>query len=159
MLYEYRVVCFSKPEIVTMKTVVEEILMTTHHPLEILDITEQVRQRCASSGICAGLVTIISRHTTAYVNLNEREPNLQQDMMTFLSGLVPRDGNYRHNLAPVDGRDNAHAHLLGLFMNASESIPIVNGQLLLGDWQSIFFVELDGPRLARTLTLHILGEN
>jgi secondary thiamine-phosphate synthase enzyme len=71
--------------------------------------------------------------------------------------LVPRDGDYLHNLAPVDDRDNAHAHLLGLFMNSSETIPLAGGALLLGNWQSIFFIELDGPRPRRALDLQILG--
>ncbi|WPL15132.1 secondary thiamine-phosphate synthase enzyme [Thiorhodovibrio winogradskyi] len=141
-----------------MKMVVVELRLATQQPIEIIDITEQVRKHCRDSGIRSGLATLISRHTTAYVNFNEREPQLQLDMLTFLKRLVPRDGDYRHNLAPVDGRDNAHAHLLGLFMNASESIPIEDGALLLGEWQSIFFVELDGPRTSRALTLQFLGE-
>lgn len=141
-----------------MKILRDEIILTTHEPIEIIDISAQLRERHARAGIRAGLVTLISRHTTAYVNLNEREPQLQQDMLTFLKRFVPRDGDYRHNVAPVDDRDNAHAHLLGLFMNASETIPIVEGQLMLGEWQSVFFIELDGPRASRALTLQFLGE-
>jgi secondary thiamine-phosphate synthase enzyme len=64
----------------------------------------------------------------------------------------------RHNFNPVDGRLNAHSHLLGLFMNASETIPIAQGELLLGQWQSIFFIELDGPREERILRVQIAGE-
>jgi secondary thiamine-phosphate synthase enzyme len=82
---------------------------------------------------------------------------LQRDMVSFLKRLVPRDGDYLHNLEPVDDRDNAHAHLLGLFMHASESLPIVAGQPMLGGWQSIFFIELDGPRAQREVRVQILG--
>lgn len=134
------------------------LTLVTHQPIEILDITGQVLEQCAATGIQNGLLTLISPHTTAYVNLNEREERLQQDMLAYLQELVPRQGPYRHNQNPVDGRDNAHAHLMGLFMNASESIPIAAGKLCLGEWQSIFFIELDGPRPRRTLTLHFLGE-
>jgi secondary thiamine-phosphate synthase enzyme len=141
-----------------MKMVLDEITLATPAPIALIDISAELRARCEKSGIRAGLATLISRHTTAYVNLNEREPRLQQDMLTFLKRFIPRDGDYAHNIAPVDGRDNAHAHLLGLFMNASESIPIVDGTLMLGEWQSVFFVELDGPRPARALTLQFLGE-
>ena len=141
-----------------MQCILDTITLATTEPIQVVDITDQVRQRCTQIGLRNGLVTLISRHTTAYVNLNEREAQLQRDMVTFLKRLVPRDGDYLHNLAPVDDRDNAHSHLLGLFMNASESIPIANGELLLGGWQSIFFVELDGPRAERSVTLQLLGE-
>ena len=122
------------------------IELATAEPIQIIDITGQIRDWVASTGIRDGLLTLISPHTTARVNVNEREAQLQRDMITHLKRLVPRDGDYLHNLAPVDDRDNAHAHLLGLFMNASETIPVADGALLLGGWQSIFFIELDGPR-------------
>lgn len=141
-----------------MLTYLDTITLETTSPIQLIDITEELRRRCAGSGIQDGLVTLLSRHTTASICLNERETQLQRDMVTFLKRLVPRDGDYLHNLAPVDDRDNAHAHLLGLFTNASESIPIVGGELLLGGWQSVFFVELDGPRPERSVTLQFLGE-
>jgi secondary thiamine-phosphate synthase enzyme len=141
-----------------MHSILDSITLVTTEPIQVVDITQQVRERLANSKLHNGLVTLISRHTTARVNLNEHELQLHRDMVTFLKRLVPRDGDYLHNLAPVDDRDNAHAHLLGLFMNASESIPVVDGELLLGSWQSVFFVELDGPREQRSVTLQFIGE-
>ncbi len=108
----------------------DSISLQTTAPIQIVDITNQVRQSCIRSGVRDGLVTLLSRHTTASICLNERETQLQRDMVTFLKRLVPRDGDYLHNLAPVDDRDNAHAHLLALFTNASESVPIAGGELL-----------------------------
>ena len=140
-----------------MKFTRHEILLTTIEPIQVLDITIQVQSLVAQSGVGEGLLTLTCPHTTARLNLNEREAMLQRDMVTFLKRLVPRDGDYLHNLAPVDDRDNAHAHLLGLFMNASESLPIVAGKPLLGGWQSIFFIELDGPRTRREVRVQILG--
>jgi secondary thiamine-phosphate synthase enzyme len=131
----------------------------TAEPIQVLDITDQVRAWVAQSGIRDGLLTLISAHTTARVNINEREKQLQRDMITFLKRLVPRDGDYLHNLAPIDGRDNAHSHLLGLFMNTAETIPVAAGALMLGEWQSIFFIELDGPRPRRGLDLQLLGND
>ena len=116
-----------------------------------------MRACLAASGLHNGLLTLVSRHTTACLNINEQEGQLQRDMVTFLKRLAPRDGDYRHNVAPVDDRDNAHAHLLGLLMSATVSLPVVDGLLALGEWQSIFFVELDGPRPVRRVTLHLLG--
>jgi secondary thiamine-phosphate synthase enzyme len=105
------------------------------------------------------LVTLISNHTTAYVTLNESESNLQRDMTDLLAKVAPPNAGYGHDLDPVDGRANAHAHLVGLFMNASETIPLIDGRLLLGTWQSILFVELDGPREERSVHVHVLGED
>ncbi len=140
-----------------MKILRHRIELETVEPIQIIDMTEQIRDWVASSGIKDGLLTLISLHTTARVNVNERESELQRDMVTHLKRMVPRDGDYLHNLAPVDGRDNAHAHLLGLFMNSSETIPLSGGELVLGGWQSIFFIELDGPRERRGLELQLLG--
>lgn len=136
----------------------EHLPLRTTAPIEILDITDRVRKVFDQHRIQNGQVTVCSAHTTAFIALNESEPMLQQDMLDFLTRLVPSDAPYRHNLNPVDGRLNAHSHLLGLFMNASETIPVVNGELLLGGWQSIFFIELDGPRTERMLRVQIIGE-
>lgn len=142
-----------------MKYLLDCLSLRTTAPIEILDITDQVKGLFAQARIRNGQLTICSRHTTAFVALNESETRLQQDMVDFLSGLIPCDSNYRHNLDPVDGRLNAHSHLLGLLMNTSETILISNGELLLGGWQSIFFVELDGPREQRELMVQIAGED
>lgn len=141
-----------------MRVLKDRIELTTDAALQIVDISAALRERLAASGLRDGLVTALSRHTTARVNINESETQLQHDMVTFLKRFVPRDGDYLHNLHPVDDRDNAHAHLLGLFINASESIPVHDGELALGAWQSLFFVELDGPRAQRQVTLQFLGD-
>jgi secondary thiamine-phosphate synthase enzyme len=136
----------------------DHIELATTQPLQVVDITTDVRRSVARCGLRNGLVTLVSRHTTARINVNEREEQLQRDMVTFLKRLVPRDGDYLHNLAPVDDRDNAHSHLLGLFINASESLPVHDGELMLGEWQSVFFVELDGPRPRRQVLVQCLGD-
>ena len=141
-----------------MKILRTRIEFETVEPIQILDMTGQVRDWLKTTGVRDGLLTVTSSHTTARVNVNEREAQLQKDMVTYLKRLVPRDGDWLHNLATVDGRDNAHSHILGLFMNSSESIPVSGGELIFGGWQSIFFIELDGPRERRALELQIMGE-
>ena len=133
------------------------ITVRTTKPIEIIDITAEIRAALSSTGLERGQITVISRHTTAFININEKEEHLLEDMETFLKRLVPKDGNYLHNLNPIDGRHNAHSHLLGLLMNTSETIPFSQGKLLLGQWQSVFFVELDGPRKERNILLQISG--
>jgi secondary thiamine-phosphate synthase enzyme len=133
------------------------IELATTAPIQLIDITDQVRRFVTSSGIKDGLVTVSCLHTTARINVNEREEKLERDMLPFLKRFVPRDGDYLHNLDPVDGRDNAHSHLIGLFMNSSETIPVAKGTMVLGEWQSVFFIELDGPRERRGVELQIIG--
>jgi secondary thiamine-phosphate synthase enzyme len=141
-----------------MKFAVNELRLTTTEPVEVIDITEHVETFLAQSRLKRGLLTLISGHTTAFVAVNECESRLKEDMVEFLSKIAPKSAGYRHDLHPIDDRPNAHAHLAGLFMNASESIPIADGKLLLGTWQSILFVELDGPRVGRSVRVHMLGE-
>jgi len=140
-----------------MRVITHTIKVPTTRPVEIIDITDEVTTALTLTGLDKGQITVISRHTTAFININEKEERLFEDMETFLKRLVPKDGNYLHNLNPIDGRHNAHSHLLGLFMNSSETIPFSEGKMLLGQWQSIFFVELDGPRPERMILLQISG--
>jgi secondary thiamine-phosphate synthase enzyme len=134
------------------------IELATTAPIQIIDITDQLRGFVTTSGVRDGLVTVSCLHTTARINVNEREEKLERDMLSFLKRFAPRDGDYLHNLAPIDGRDNAHSHLIGLFMNSSETIPVAGGAMVLGEWQSIFFIELDGPRERRGVELQIMGK-
>ena len=140
-----------------MQSLRHRLDLVTTEPIQILDITEAVRGWVAASGLRDGLLTLVSLHTTARINVNEREERLQRDMVTLLKRMIPRDGDWLHNLATVDGRDNAHAHLLGLFMTSSVTLPVSAGAPLLGGWQSIFFIELDGPRDRRNVELQLLG--
>lgn len=142
---------------ISMEYLTRTIARETVDPIQIIDVTDDVRKIVASCGLEKGQITLVSQHTTAFVNINEQEPGLLEDMITFLKRLVPKDGNYLHNIAPIDGRDNAHSHLMGLFMNSSETVPFESGKLLLGRWQSIFLVELDGPRPKREILVHISG--
>ncbi len=136
----------------------ESLVISTSAPIQIVDITDRVKGVFDGHPISNGQLTLTSSHTTAFVALNEKEPKLQQDMLDFLSDLAPAGRAYRHDIDPVDGRPNAHSHLIGLFMNASESILVSDGKLLLGEWQSIFLIELDGPRSQRILRVQIAGE-
>lgn len=140
-----------------MKTILTEIRLETTEPIQIIDISHQVKELLFRSQVGEGLLTLISSHTTAFVSLNECEPGLQQDMVDFLVRVAPRGASYRHDVNPVDGRQNAHSHLAGLFLSPSVSIPVVGGGLLMGDWQSILFIELDGPRAMRSVHVHIIG--
>jgi secondary thiamine-phosphate synthase enzyme len=120
-------------------------------------VAERVRQ----SGVGDGLVTVQSRHTTAAVVVNENEPLLIRDFEDLLEGWAPAGRTYRHNdlaarEAPADEKPNGHAHARALLLGVSVCLNVAEGRIDLGPWQSIFLVELDGPR-ARRISVQILG--
>lgn len=140
-----------------MRSFTQDIKLATSEPVQFVDITDRVRDAFAASGIGEGTLTVFTRHTTTAVKVNERCERLQRDMRRLLEGAVPK-ARYEHDEATVDGRPNGRGHLMAMFLGASETIPVSKGELGLGGWQSVFFVELDGPRPERTVTLKIVGE-
>lgn len=131
---------------------------------QLIDITDWVKGCVADSHIRNGMVLVYSKHTTAAVKINENEPLLIEDMADFLERIAPRDAYYRHNDFTIrtvnmteDEAPNGHAHLQHLMLGCSETIPLVDGKIPFGQWQSIFFIELDHPRL-REVMVQILGE-
>ena len=136
------------------------ITVPTGAPIALVDLSDAVREWVrmqveATPALAQGSLLVSTPHTTARIAINERDPALQRDMQAFLERLAPRDAAYEHNAHTVDGRDNAHAHLLALLMPATETIPVVDGALALGTWQALFFVELDGPRERREVHLQL----
>jgi secondary thiamine-phosphate synthase enzyme len=115
---------------------------------ELIDITDRVRALVKESGIKDGICVITTRHTTGGIIVNENERGLRADILDLLEALVPENKKYAHN--SID--DNADAHLRAVLLGISETIPIEDGHLVLGTWQSLFFVELDGPR---NRTVHV----
>ncbi len=131
---------------------------------EFMDITSHVRECVADSGVRSGFVVVYSKHTTAAVKINENEPLLLQDMEDFLERISPRNAYYRHNDFEIrtanmtdNEAPNGHAHCQHLLMGGSETIPIANGGIVFGPWQSIFMVELDHPR-PREVVVQVIGQ-
>lgn len=141
-----------------MESFIKEIVLTTTTPIQVMNITDEVSALLSESGVKNGFVNVITNHTTSAININEEESGLQKDMLSLLTSFVPRGAGYLHDKGSVDGRGNAHSHLMAMFMNASEAIPINEGKMVLGKWQSIFFIELDGPRVERKVTVQIVGK-
>ncbi|GAA0200705.1 secondary thiamine-phosphate synthase enzyme YjbQ [Haladaptatus pallidirubidus] len=121
-----------------------EFEVSTSKRVDVVDITEQIERRVFSD---ADTCTVFVPHTTAGVVVNENESRLLADLETALSSLVPESGGYQHD--EVD--DNADAHLRSLLLGSSVTIPVTNGSLALGTWQSVLFVDCDGPRTRRII--------
>ncbi|OIP65517.1 MAG: hypothetical protein CO150_08000 [Nitrospirae bacterium CG_4_9_14_3_um_filter_53_35] len=113
----------------------------TSSRIEMVDITPMIHRMVERSGVKNGLCVIYIPHTTAAVTINENaDPDVKMDLLQHLSSLIPVTGGYRH----MEG--NADAHIKAALIGSSETILIVNGRLILGAWQSVFFCEFDGPR-------------
>jgi len=137
--------------------------LTTGDGIAVHDVTPQVESYLADSGVQNGFVTVTSRHTTTALTINENEQRLLQDVKTFLTGLIPPQVHYLHNDihlrdCPPDEPENAHSHLAAMLLGSSEVIPVSEGRLVLGQYQSIMLVELDGPR-ERSVAVQICGES
>ena len=131
---------------------------------EFIDITEWVRQCVSKSQVDNGFAVVYSKHTTAAVIINENEPLLLADMEKFLEKISPRHDDYQHNNFQIrtvnltsDESPNGHAHLQHLLLGSSETIPVIGGKMQFGQYQSVFFIELDCPR-AREVLVQIVGE-
>ncbi len=114
----------------------------TSERVELVDITEEVKSEVRNSGIVNGICVVSTSHTTTAIILNENETGLRHDILDFLEKLIPPSAGYQHDR--ID--NNADAHLKAIILGPSETIPVTGGELVLGTWQRIFFVELDGPR-------------
>ncbi|MBI4560796.1 MAG: YjbQ family protein [Candidatus Rokubacteria bacterium] len=120
----------------------QAITCATSKRLELIDITRQVASVVAASKVKEGLCTVFARHATAAVVINENaDPGFRQDVLSLLDKLIP-EGVWEHD--KVD--DNGAAHLKATLLGPSQVIPVRDGKLLLGTWQGITLVELDGPR-------------
>ena len=132
----------------------ETIRLVTRTREVLVDITPQVRDIVARSGVQSGLVNVYAQGATAAVMIQENwDDSVQTDVVELLRQLVPR-GVWRHDAQ--DG--NGDAHLKAGLVGPSESIPIIDGQLGLSSWQNVFFCEFDGPRRDRRVVCTIMPD-
>ncbi len=140
------------------------LTLDTQEAPEFIDITDWVCQCVSKSKVSNGFAVVYSKHTTAAVKINENEPLLLKDMTKFLEKISPRHGEYQHNNFEIrtvnmtpDESPNGHAHLQHLLLGTSETIPVIDGIMQFGPYQSVFFIELDHPR-RREVMVQVVGE-
>lgn len=136
--------------------------LDTGQGISLHDLMADIRDAVAGSGIRNGFVTITSQHTTTAITINEHEARLLEDVKAFLARLIPAGDRYLHNDiqlrdCPPDEPENAHSHLASMLLGSSEVIALVDGDLVLGQYQSVMLVELDGPR-RRKVNVQVYGE-
>jgi secondary thiamine-phosphate synthase enzyme len=126
-----------------------ELAVVTQKRCEALDITRNVQQACRQWG-GTGAVLVYCPHTTASVAVNEKfDPTVAEDILGWFGRMVPEDAGYKH------AEGNADAHIKSLLGGNHVLVPVRQGNLLVGRWQGVFFLEFDGPR-HRTLWLNFL---
>jgi len=135
-----------------MKSYFRELSIRTREKVELRNITHKVREVVAESGVRSGIVNVFAPHTTTGIFVNEDESGLKRDLGKVLGRLIPEKGGYEHD--EVDY--NAYAHLRSIVLSPSITLPVENGGIMLGTWQSIFLAEFDGPR-ERKVYVQVLG--
>ena len=130
----------------------------TENREELQNLTQLVREFVRSSGVRAGSVIVSSLHTTCAILINEWQDALIHDVQSYLQGLAATDTYYRHNdpaWSDCD-RHNADSHLRSLLLGMNLTLQIADGEVVLGEFQSVILAELDGPR-ERTIRLQAMG--
>ena len=140
-----------------MKILTQTIEFATKGHTDILDLTPRIRQALAETGLREGQVTVFGVGSTTGISTVEYEPGLfDHDVKNMLSQIAPYGKNYQHN--KTWGDDNGAAHLRSTLVGTSYVAPFSNGQLLLGTWQQVIFIDFDTRPRQRSVVLQFLGE-
>jgi secondary thiamine-phosphate synthase enzyme len=144
-----------------VKVFQHERRLRTTGGLAVRDITDEINEAVSASGIKDGIACVYSPHTTCCVRVNEFEQGFMDDFAALLRRLVPKGTYYAHddwdrrteNICAEDMEfGNGHSHCMSMLLgSAGESIPVRDGELLLGTWQRVLFIELDRERDRRWL--------
>ncbi len=133
------------------KVVTKATKFTTQGEIDFIDLSDQVQKEVFDSGIRNGIVHVFSPHATGILVLTENDDALLEDIKVFLEELAPRRGRYKHP-------SNAHSHLRSMLLPPDKTLPIVDGKVEFGTWQSLLFVETDVYPRERKVIIQVLGE-
>jgi len=127
------------------------VSFSTKGEIDFTDLTDKVQEAVSQSGVKNGLVHVFAPHATGILILTESEYGLLNDIKAFLEKTIPRHGHYQHP-------SNAHAHLRSVLLPPDKTIPLVDGRIEFGTWQSLIFVETDVHPRRRTIIIQVIGE-
>jgi len=134
----------------------QEFHIETAGHRDMHDVTERVAEIVTASGIRTGTAHVFNVGSTAAVGTIEFEPGLERDLAELLDRLIPPNRDYGHEQAWHDG--NGHSHLQATWLGPSISVPIADGELVLGTWQQIFHLECDIKPRRRRIVVTVVGE-
>jgi secondary thiamine-phosphate synthase enzyme len=124
---------------------------STKGEIEFIDLTGEVQKAVVKSGVKNGLVHVFAPHATGVLILTENEYGLLGDIKMLLETVVPKRGSYGHP-------SNAHSHLRSVLFPPDKTIPVIDGRVEFGTWQSLLFVETDTYSRRRTVIIQVIGE-
>jgi secondary thiamine-phosphate synthase enzyme len=124
---------------------------TTQGEIDFIDLTDKVQDEVSNSKIKKGIVHVFAPHATGILILTENDDALLSDIKVFLEELAPKHGTYQHP-------SNAHAHLRSMLLPPDKTLPVIDGQVEFGTWQSLLFVETDVYPRERTVIIQVMGE-
>ncbi len=132
-----------------------ELRFQTEGDGHVVDLTEGVEAVVRQSGIANGSVSVFVPGSTAAVTTMEYEPGGVRDLRELLDRLIPREGDYEHNRLNHD--TNSHAHMRAAIVGASETLPVVGGEVRLGTWQQVVLIDFDDRPRDRTVVVTVTG--
>lgn len=139
-----------------MSVATRRVSLQTEGNCDIRDITGEVRRELRETGMNDGIVTVFVPGATGGVTTVEFEGGLVRDLKEMFDSVAPQGKRYHHDQKWHDG--NGHSHVRASLLGPSLSVPFSDGELILGTWQQIVFVDFDVRRRARSLVLQFIGE-
>ena len=124
---------------------------STKGEIDFVDLTDKVHEVVSQSGVRNGLVHVFAPHATGILVLTENEYGLLNDIKNFLEKVIPKRGGYMHP-------SNAHSHLRSMLLPPDKTLPVVDGRVEFGTWQSLIFVETDVHPRGRTVIIQVIGQ-
>ena len=139
-----------------MKIITEKHTIKTKGNCDIVNITDNVKENLDKSGLKQGNATVFVVGSTASISTIEYEPGLRKDLPEMLEKFIPSQKNYHHNA--TWGDHNGHSHLRSTLFGCSQTIPFINGELMLGTWQQLILIDFDERARIRKIIVQLTGE-
>ena len=133
------------------KVVNKSFNFSTKGEIDFVDLTDQVQDVVSESAIKNGIVHVFAPHATGILILTENDYGLLNDIKTLLEEIVPKHRAYQHP-------SNAHSHLRSMLLPPDQTLPVIDGRVEFGTWQSLLFVETDVYPRKRTVIMQVMGE-
>jgi secondary thiamine-phosphate synthase enzyme len=135
----------------SFKVVNKSFSFSTKGEIDFVDLTDKVQEVVSESAIKNGIVHVFAPHATGILILTENDYALLNDIKAFLEEIVPKRRAYQHP-------SNAHSHLRSMLLPPDKTLPVIDGRVEFGTWQSLLFVETDVYALKRTVIMQVMGE-